>query len=172
MGTFPARVIAMNPLVRKLENFTTLSDADRQALNEATRTSKRYGPREDIIQQGDPTNGVSLVLESWAYRYKNLEDGRRQIMAYFVPGRLLRSAGVHSQAHGPRHRHDVACDDCDDPSRRGVRPDLQLPRVTQALWWATLVAEAITREWLVDVGRRTASERIAVRAPLCGEDFS
>jgi CRP-like cAMP-binding protein len=35
------------------------------------------------------------------------------------------------------------------------------PRVTQALWWEALVNAAIQREWTLNLGQRTAYERIA-----------
>jgi CRP-like cAMP-binding protein len=35
------------------------------------------------------------------------------------------------------------------------------PRIVRALWWTTIVDEAIVREWVANVGRRTASQRIA-----------
>ena len=35
------------------------------------------------------------------------------------------------------------------------------PRVLQALWWDSLVNNAIQREWTTDIGQRTALERIA-----------
>jgi CRP-like cAMP-binding protein len=35
------------------------------------------------------------------------------------------------------------------------------PTLTRALWWSTLVEEAIAREWLVNVGQRNALERMA-----------
>jgi CRP-like cAMP-binding protein len=35
------------------------------------------------------------------------------------------------------------------------------PRVARALWWATLVDEAVAREWIVNIGQRTALERTA-----------
>ena len=34
------------------------------------------------------------------------------------------------------------------------------PRITQALWWHELVELAIQREWTVNLGQRTAYERI------------
>jgi CRP-like cAMP-binding protein len=34
-------------------------------------------------------------------------------------------------------------------------------RLTRVLWWATLVDEAILREWVVNVGSRPAEVRIA-----------
>ena len=35
------------------------------------------------------------------------------------------------------------------------------PAIARALWWASLVDEAILREWLVNMGRRPAEERLA-----------
>jgi CRP-like cAMP-binding protein len=35
------------------------------------------------------------------------------------------------------------------------------PALTRALWWTTLVEEAIAREWIVNVGQRNALERMA-----------
>jgi CRP-like cAMP-binding protein len=35
------------------------------------------------------------------------------------------------------------------------------PNVVRALWWAALVNEAITREWLVSMGQRTADAQMA-----------
>ena len=35
------------------------------------------------------------------------------------------------------------------------------PTLTRALWWSTLVEEAIAREWIVNVGQRNALERMA-----------
>jgi CRP-like cAMP-binding protein len=35
------------------------------------------------------------------------------------------------------------------------------PTLTRALWWSTLVEEAIAREWIVNVGQRNALERTA-----------
>jgi CRP-like cAMP-binding protein len=35
------------------------------------------------------------------------------------------------------------------------------PAIARALWWATLVDEAILREWLVSLGRRDAAQRLA-----------
>src|SRR3712207_694327 len=74
-------------LIPKLEQFTTLSADDKQALeNAAALRVRKLAPKDDIILEGDKPNRVNLVLEGWAYRYKHLEDGRRQIMAFLVPG--------------------------------------------------------------------------------------
>jgi CRP-like cAMP-binding protein len=35
------------------------------------------------------------------------------------------------------------------------------PRVARALWWASFVEESIAREWIINVGYRSAFERLA-----------
>ena len=74
-------------LIRKLEQFTKLSGDDKQALERVAALKVRLlRPREDIIREGDKPRHVNLILEGWAIRYKALEDGRRQITAFLVPG--------------------------------------------------------------------------------------
>jgi CRP-like cAMP-binding protein len=150
-----------NPLIRKLENFSRLSDEDRQALENAASQIKHYHSREDIIREGDPPAGVNLILNGWACRYKHLEDGRRQIVAYFVPGDLcdlrvfiLRQMDHSIMTLSPATVAAIPRDTILDLMER-------YPRITKALWWSTLVDEAILREWIVNVGQRTAYERIA-----------
>src|SRR6202034_4625816 len=77
-----------NPLLRKLSNFAALSDEECTAVADSCRDVREVGAREDVISQGDRTGGVKLLLEGFACRYKTLEEGRRQIDAYFVPGDL------------------------------------------------------------------------------------
>ena len=74
-------------LIRKLELFTKLSSVDKEALERtAALKVRQLRPREDIIREGDKPRQVNLILEGWACRYKVLEDGRRQITAFHVPG--------------------------------------------------------------------------------------
>ncbi|WP_262269982.1 Crp/Fnr family transcriptional regulator [Microvirga yunnanensis] len=151
----------LNPVIRKLENFTHLSEDDRQALDKAAGQVRAYRPREDIISEGDRPEAVKLLIEGWGCRYKQLQDGRRQIMAYFVPGDMcdinvfiLRQMDHSIATLSPATVATIP---------RDIILDLmaQHPRITQALWWSTLVDEATLREWVVNVGQRSAYERTA-----------
>ena len=151
-----------NPLLRKLANFTKLSEEESDCRrSERATTCANSRAREDVISQGDRTGGVKLLLEGFACRYKVLEDGRRQIVAYFVPGDLcdLRVFILKRMDHsiGAMVASKVAT----------ISPENMLkmthtyPTLTRALWWSTLVEEAIAREWIVNVGQRNALERMA-----------
>ena len=150
-----------NPLLRKLSNFTKLSDEECAAVRECTQDIHQFAAREDVISQGDRTGGVKLLLEGFACRYKVLEDGRRQIVAYFVPGDLcdLRVFILKRMDHSigaivASKVAEIAPDDV-------LKLTHNYPTLTRALWWSTLVEEAIAREWIVNVGQRNALERMA-----------
>jgi CRP-like cAMP-binding protein len=147
-------------MLRKLANFTSLSAEETNALQECCGDIRVLAPGEDVITQGDRTGGVRLLLEGFACRYKALEDGRRQIVAYFVPGDLcdLRIFILKRMDHsiGALAASRVATLAPDNV----LRLTNSFPNLTRALWWSTLVDEAITREWLVNVGQRNARERM------------
>lgn len=149
-------------LIRKLENFTKLSPAEKQALEAAAAVRQRHlRPREDVIREGDPPKQVNLILDGWACRYKTLEDGRRQIMAFLVPGDLcdLRMSILQQMDHSlgaitPLRIAEI-------PSELILELAEAYPRLSRALWWNSLVDEAISREWTTNVGQREAIERLA-----------
>jgi CRP-like cAMP-binding protein len=151
----------INPLLRKLSNFTKLSDEECAAVTECTQDVHEFGAREDVISQGDRTGGVKLLLEGFACRYKVLEDGRRQIVAYFVPGDLcdLRVFILKRMDHSIGAI--VASKVAEISPENILKLTHDYPTLTRALWWSTLVEEAIAREWIVNVGQRSALERMA-----------
>lgn len=147
-------------LIRKLEQFTKLSRDDRQALEDAASKKRTFPEHSDIIREGDNPAYVNLILEGWACRYKQLDDGRRQILAFFVPGDLcdthiyiLREMDHSIAALTPVTLAEI-------PRSMLERITNERARVTKALWWDTLVAVAIQREWTVNLGQRTAIERL------------
>lgn len=150
-----------NPLVRKLENFVRLSPEEKQALEKIAQPARRLGAREDVIRDGERPRHVHVVLEGWACRYKQLEDGRRQVISIFLPGDLCdpHVFVLRKMDHSLGTLTPVVLAEISESAIREIA--VQFPRVAEALWWEVLVTAAIHREWLVNVGRRTALERVA-----------
>ena len=118
-------------------------------------------PRRDLIREGETPKFVHLMVDGWACRYKTLPDGRRQIVAFFIPGDFcdLNVYILKEMDHsiGAITRLSVA-----DISREDMDAlTAGHPRITQGLWWEALVNAAIQREWTLNIGQRTAYERIA-----------
>lgn len=145
----------------KLEAFTRLSADDRSALAQISRNLRFIDARRDLIAEGDKPRYVHLVLDGWACRYKQLPDGKRQIVALFVPGDFcdvnvyILKAMDHSI--GAITRLKVAMI---TPEEMNVLT-AERPRITQALWWHELVAAAVQREWTLNLGQRSAYERLS-----------
>ena len=118
-------------------------------------------PRRDLIREGETPKFVHLMVDGWACRYKTLPDGRRQIVAFFVPGDfcdlnvyILKEMDHSIGAITRLSVADISREDMDALTARH-------PRITQGLWWEALVNAAIQREWTLSIGQRTAYERIA-----------
>ena len=151
----------VSPLALRLEAYTRLSRDDRAAIERVSRQTREVAPRRDLIREGEKPRYVHLMLEGWAHRYKTLPDGRRQIVAFFVPGDfcdlnvyILREMDHSIGAITRLKVADISREDMDELTSNH-------PRITQALWWQELVNSSIQREWTLNVGQRSALERIA-----------
>jgi CRP-like cAMP-binding protein len=152
----------VNTLSLRLQAYTRLSQADIATLDQLSRKGVRQvGARRDLIREGDKPRSVFLILEGWACRYKQLPDGRRQVVSFFIPGDvcdlhayILKEMDHTVGAISPIKVAEIARDDFEAMM-------LNHPRITQALFWDELVTVAIQREWTLNLGQRTAYERIA-----------
>ena len=149
-----------SPLIRKLGHGVDLTQADRDRLA-CLGHSRQIEARQEIIAQGDRPEDVHLVLSGFACRYKVLRDGKRQIMALLVPGDFcdLHVAILDAMDHGITALS--LCTIAELPRATVLDLTENHPRITRALWWATLVDEAILREWLVNMGQREAHQQLA-----------
>jgi CRP-like cAMP-binding protein len=150
-----------NPLVRKFEQFTSLSAEEKSALERAAAAHvRKFAPGEDIIAEGEEPREINAVLAGWGGRYKQLEDGRRQIVNFFLPGDIcdpdvfiLRTMDHSIVALTPMTVAQLT---------REAFEELVTgyPRIAHGISWEALVNIAIQREWTVNVGQRTAFERV------------
>jgi CRP-like cAMP-binding protein len=148
-------------LIQKLEQFTRLSLDDRRALEQAARERvRKLGAHEHITREGDNPRYVNLFLDGWACRYKSLQDGRRQIMAFFLPGDLcdMNIFVLREMDHSIETITPVTLAEISRETLQYLTANY--PRLSYALWWDTLVEAAIQREWSVNLGQRTAFERL------------
>ena len=149
-------------LIRKLERFAALSEDDKRALEVAAGHKVRHvAAREDVIHEGDRPRYVNLMLEGYACRYKGLADGRRQIVAFLIPGDICdaRMFLLRQTDHSIGALSAVRI--AEIPGAMFLALTESSPALANAFSWNTLVEEAIAREWTLNVGQRSAYERMA-----------
>lgn len=148
-------------VIIKLSRFVPLNDEERGALAKLGRNARRFRRGTDLITEGDKPVSVFLLLEGWAYRYKSMADGGRQIMAYLLPGDLcdVQIFLFEEMDHSIGLLSDALV--ANIPAAEMLDLMDRYPRIERALMWATLVDEATLREWLLNVGQRNALQRLA-----------
>ena len=150
-----------NRFINKLRGFAELSGQDIGALVAATADPRWVGPRRDIIREGDRPGPVLVILEGWAFRYKILPNGLRQIMAFMMPGDAcdLHIGLVDRMDHGIQTVTDVRVATINGETMNRVM--IAHPTIARAMYIAQLVDEGTLRSWIVSMGRRTSAERVA-----------
>jgi len=150
-----------NALTRRLEEFVPLTKPDKAELARLTsQPTHTISARRDLLRKGDEPRALYLILEGWACHYRTLQNGRRQICDFAIPGDLcdLNLFILDRMDHsiGAITRLKVA-----EIGREAFyRIATTSPNITTALWWQELVSKSIHREWIVNVAQRTAQERI------------
>jgi CRP-like cAMP-binding protein len=150
-----------NPLVAKLSQFAPLSDKDIGVLDALCQGEERHRAGANISVEGEAPRSAFLVTRGIACRYRLMPDGRRQILTILIPGDfcdlhgfLVKTIDHSVAAIGPTRIAAI--------SREAVM-DIVLnhPRIGAALWWSAVQEDAMLRERIVALGRRSARGRLA-----------
>jgi len=114
-----------------------------------------------VLVEGSHSAHLYTVLSGWAFRYKLLPDGRRQILNYSMPGDLI---GLQGSLMGEM-QHSV---EALSPMLLCVFEREQLqelyrnhPGLAYDITWIASREERMLDENLLSIGRRTALERAA-----------
>ncbi|MBR0553447.1 Crp/Fnr family transcriptional regulator [Stakelama marina] len=138
-----------------------LTADDRSILENAVGRTLKMSARQIIVREGVPLKQCTLLLDGFIHRFKDTSDGRRQILAFHVPGDFvdLHSYPLKHLEHSVAASTDVEIAIFPHEAIRDITA--KSPTLTELLWKSTLVDAAINREWLVSVGARSAAVRIA-----------
>lgn len=149
------------PLIRKPEALGPLPDEGRRVLEDLPLCPRPVAADRDLVREGERATDCLLLLDGFACRHKLSEDGTRQIVGFHIPGDFV---DLTSLLLG-KMDHSVAAV---TPVRVAAIAHATLlgwtrshPDLAHLLWRDTLIEAAIFREWVVNVGRRSAHQRTA-----------
>ncbi len=114
-----------------------------------------------VLVEGSHSAHLFSVLKGWGFRYKMLEDGRRQILNYVLPGDLLGLQGSLSgeMQHSVETLMPVTL--CVFERDRLMQLYRSHPELAYDLTWIAAREERVLDENLLSLGRRSAVERLA-----------
>ena len=141
-----------------LREFT----ADELAFVKQFKTDElKADPGASFLRQGARSEHLYTVLSGWAFRYKMLDDGRRQILNYALPGDMVGLQGtlLHEMEHSVEALTNVTL--CVFPRSKLFELYNRFPSLAFDITWLAAREEQLIDENLVSLGRRTALERTA-----------
>jgi CRP-like cAMP-binding protein len=149
------------PLVDKLASYVSLSDAEIACLTELHEPQRKLGRHREVIVAGRRYDQIFILRSGVVSRYKVLPDGKRQILDLGLPGDLI---GVPSCLFETAVNSVSALTDAvvaPVPFPKLFSVFARYPRLGTALFWSSACELAVDGEHLVNLGRRTAYERLA-----------
>lgn len=150
----------MDTLIRRISYYAEVKAESFEDMTRLPHTIETRQAGQEIVVEGETVDFVFVIEAGWAIRFRILDDGRRQILNFMLPGDCFDLMSL-DQA---RSDHSVSA--ATEVVLRRVKADQFLKSVTQkpelaaAFWWAAIQEEAILREQIVRVGRRSAKERV------------
>ena len=148
-------------MVNKVARRGPLSEDDRQALLDLPYRLQTFEPNRYIVREGNSSPHSALIISGYAYRQKLTIDGARQIVSFHIPGDFIDLQAALMEVADHNVQALTRCELALVPVQ-AVRALLQShPAIANAMWVDTLVDASIFREWVMNVGRRNARERIS-----------
>jgi CRP/FNR family transcriptional regulator, anaerobic regulatory protein len=148
--------------LRKTGAFMPVSK-EELAFIEAFRTGTSAVQAGGTILYEQKPNGKLFTLYSgWAFRYKTLSDGRRQILNFLLPGDFigLQQKFADGAMHGIEAVTDVSL--CVFPRDGLWELYRNHPSLGYDITWLAVREEGIVDDHLLTAGRRNATERVAM----------
>lgn len=149
------------PLICKLRIFRTLSEEEIGLINTLVETALDFHPGNELISQNTNYRDIYIINSGWAARERLIENGRRQIVNFVLPGDFscFNACLFKRSAHTVRAITELRA------ARVERRQMLDLmvrhPGLALAFHWANSFEKSLLEERVASLGRRDATERTA-----------
>lgn len=149
------------PFILKLRRSNALTQEDIRTLEQAMSPSRRIAAGADIVAEGDRPGTCLVLMDGLVGRYKQLRNGRRQILSFQVPGDFV---DMHSFVLGRLDHSMSALSPCriSPVSHRAMQEIISHhPRISLAFLRESMIEAAVFRDWVVNLGQRPGYGRLA-----------
>jgi len=150
-----------NCSLRKLQAFKTLEPSRLAFIRKIKSAHLSLDAGADIVVPEQDSDEMYTLFSGWAFRYKELADGRRQILNFLLPGDLvgLQASMFNTPQHGIAALTEVQL--CVLPRRKVWTVFETMPDLAFDITWLGAREESLIDHNLLAVGRMNARERVA-----------
>jgi CRP-like cAMP-binding protein len=156
----PPPPCAQCPL-RKRPAFVQKTPKEVEWLQKLKNSAHRVTAGSDLFRVSDPSPELYTLYSGWAFRYRALPDGRRQILNFFLPGDLI---GFQASLIEPADHNVEALTDlqlCVFKRKKVWNIFQDYPELAFQLTWLGAREEGMVDDGLTAVGQLSAMERMS-----------
>src|SRR4030095_2370589 len=151
----------MERVFKRLAWTDRLSADEQDQLIGSFSRVQSFTSGQTIVPAEVPVDFSSIILQGISSRQKVLENGGRQITAFHIAGDFC---DLHTYVLKTLPDSVVAMSHC----KVAAIPHNKLDRIfrdnyhlARLLWASTLIDAGIFRQWIISIGRRTPTARLA-----------
>jgi CRP-like cAMP-binding protein len=158
--TPPPSACARCPL-RLRDAFLQKAPEEVEWLQKLKQGQQRVAAGADLFRTADANAELYTLYSGWAFRYRELPDGRRQILNFYLPGDLI---GFQAALIGPAEHSVAALTDawfCLFRRTKVWRLFQDYPELAFQMTWLGAREEGMVDDGLTAVGQLSAAERMS-----------
>lgn len=148
-------------IISHFSHYCSLTDEEKQLLINLEESPSDIKSGTLLWEVGDTANEFCTLKSGWAYSYRHLENGDRQILEVFLPGDII---GLSEFAFSQRLESVRMIDDgviCHFPHKRMLEIFRQSLPLTSVMFAISSRQQALLTERLITLARRSARQKMA-----------
>jgi CRP/FNR family transcriptional regulator len=151
-----------NCALRRSGNFAPITPTELAFIQDFRRDNRLCAPGTVFIRENSSEGRLYTLYAGWAFRFKTLSDGRRQILNFLLPGDFIGMQQHFNDgaAYGVEALTPVSL--CVFAQNGLMGLFKELPSLGFDLTWLAASQRSVIDENLLTTGRRNATERVAM----------
>lgn len=168
-------------IAHHFQHYASLRPQEIRLLEALEQRPVPYPRNTKVWHEGSESTNFYIVRRGWAYSFRLLENGSRQVLDLFVPGDIigLREYAYKQRLNGLHTVTDVEL--CAFPKNQLQAVFASSGLLGQLFFAVAARGQALLLERVINLGRRSARQKVAhllvelsarmKRAPMLGEEI-
>ncbi len=148
-------------MVQFLAARAELSGDDQDAVRALPFTLRTVPRASYLVREGDRVTHCNVLVQGFVYRHKVAASGARQIVSLHIPGEALDCQSLYLNYVDHNAQTLTQAEIATVPMAALRALVAERSAVAAAIIHSLLIEASVLREWVLNVGKRTARERLA-----------
>ena len=151
----------LQPFLDRLTSRSVLTQPEQQAILDLPRHVEQVRSNRDFVRLGERVHHSCFVADGIVGGFGQNASGGRQITSFFIPGDMADLQSVVQPGPTTALQALSVATILKIPHAAIRAVAARYPAVAAAFWRDCMVDTAVLAQWVVNIGRRDARERIA-----------